>query len=703
MIELTFNATDVLLLNDVPTFRREYSAEFDSPTDLQRSLNNIETRRPYAATTRVGVKQTIVFSGASLRSAQLLFRGLKAQPVLLPFWPAVAFWSTRAASPIKGGLMLAYKPDWSQYSVYEYGSEPLWPSATDLVVPVLWGFIKKTDFTFLNVDTAILPVDFTEASQASYALTFTTSAFTAGPSIAGYASAPTLIPIKPDYRQMSDSLVVSVERKVTGFAREQTPTYYGEDPWRTQNGSFTVSGAANISQFVGWFAGTSSQGASFWAASSEAIGYLGANATSGATALTWTDANVEAGDYVCTFKPDGSLIFAQIQSVVGTTITLVAAFGYALPKGQPFYALNLVRQDKPKLSVRWLSPTLAKFTLSWSEARPEYSIPSGETLGVTIGQLPTRVILFQFIRDYGNGTVVNSYFTNYEKDLTYNTHTWSHVEMNVGAIKQSTNLETDKIQIDSISFAGNPVIQEILLQNQNVLSVKIIFADYVGGVVVNVNTVFQGVLAESRRVGKKTTTTFTPGPFSLDALIPRLLRATTCAHLGGTNNDGSFLISFGCTLLKTDWKFSGTVANPVSGAWPYELNLTGVAGVGANAIAAITASGVFSDYFAYGWVEFGTGSNIQRVGIILSTAYAAGAVTLTLDRWFLTSPVAGNTVSFFPGCDGQYKTCKAFDSVTNPLGKFGNDLNFGGLPNMPLGNPTILQVGSSPAQGSKKG
>jgi hypothetical protein len=514
MIQTTFNAAPVLLLNDSPNWSRGYSSDFASPTDKRESLTKRRTGRSYGDSLRVSVKCTITLSGLALRQAQWALRGLKAQPVLMPFWPAVSFWSQYAGMLISGGLYVAFKSDWSNYAIFTPGNEPAWPAAGDLVCPLLWGFLKQTQMTFLNVDTANWPVDFVESSKSDYALSLSYGAFPAGPMPTGYTFAPAILPFKQDHRSSTDSINVTVARESMGFVREQPATFYPHDPYRAQSAQYTISTASNIAALIGWYETVASQGAVFWAASPLSVGYLanGYVSLANAVTLTWADVNIAVGDYICTFNSVGTLLVAKvtaiavngasISSVFGDvitgvggevlddvgggpfTVTINNAFGVAFNSGQPFYALNLATLTDDKLSLKWLSPILVTAKMAWSEVRPEAVLPAGEILGQTIGQLAQRAILFHFWRDYGNGTLQHWYFTNFETDISWDGITYVHAPIDCGEIAYSLNLEDDSAQIifqlanlDGTINVNIPLIQEVTLTNEVPLNVAIYFAD----------------------------------------------------------------------------------------------------------------------------------------------------------------------------------------------------------------------------------
>jgi hypothetical protein len=214
---------------------------------------------------------------------------------------------------------------------------------------------------------------------------------------------------------------------------------------------------------------------------------------------------------------------------------------------------------------------------------------------------------------------------------------------------------------------------------------------------VNEEVIFTGTVTKPRVRGKKLLATLVPGGVAFDQQAPRFVLGPLCNHVIGSNADGGFLMSFGCGLLKTDWKFTANVTTPISAAHPFELNLDGLARVTGSAPT------YFADWFANAILEWGTGANIQRRRVITSTTVTAGALTVTLDRWFTgAGPADNDAVVLYPQCDGRRETCKAYHVSTNPAGKFNNDDNFGGHPFIPQGNPSAYDQTSLSGAGGKK-
>ena len=171
-----------------------------------------------------------------------------------------------------------------------------------------------------------------------------------------------------------------------------------------------------------------------------------------------------------------------------------------------------------------------------------------------------------------------------------------------------------------------------------------------------------------------------------DRQVPRFRLQNGCNHT---------LFDVGCGLAKAAWKFSATMAFPGTPGFPFEFTLDGLQRVSGPVPT------FFEHWFVGGWIEFGAGSTWCRRAILRSTAVTAGAATVTLSRDPEPFPEAGDPVVLYPGCDGRFETCKAYHLSSNPSGKFGNPLNFGGHPFVPIGNPSLLKVSAAVGGGKK--
>jgi len=109
-----------------------------------------------------------------------------------------------------------------------------------------------------------------------------------------------------------------------------------------------------------------------------------------------------------------------------------------------------------------------------------------------------------------------------------------------------------------------------------------------------------------------------------------------------------------CQLLETDWEEFGTIVSS-SGR---DATVSGITNIGGG-----------SDYWEAGFVEFG---NERRLVNVQTTD------VLTLNIEFKEDPT-GAAARFVPGCKlTRISACR---------GKFGNEINYGGFPYVPLKNP----------------
>lgn len=108
-------------------------------------------------------------------------------------------------------------------------------------------------------------------------------------------------------------------------------------------------------------------------------------------------------------------------------------------------------------------------------------------------------------------------------------------------------------------------------------------------------------------------------------------------------------------------------ANPQT----FVINAT-ISAISELTITSPTFSTFADDHFTGGYVEFNTGTFIERA---LVTDHTASILTL---RQQIPSLVAGSSVQAFPGCDRTLNTC---------INKFSNVENFGGFPWIPEKNP----------------
>ena len=697
MLSTTFNSESVFLLTESPDWTDIPSCEFSLTRDRQEGLTKREARRPYSTTLLAKVNYTVTLHGTALRRLQGCLRALTTEPIVLPCFLVQTRWTDRVTAPVQGGLMVVWKDDWSQHEIYTAADdEPEWPDGDDNWAPALMGFITKSAPEMLSADAATFKVEFTESSPAAYALQPDAFTFADGPTPVGYSNAPKRLPCYPDFSRVSEELRVSISRDQIGFTREQASTFYTHEVFRGQEADYTLVDD-QPAQLLKFFQDHAGPGASFWAPSWLNVARLTQDVDAADTTLHVEDTTaIVAGDYLALFGDN----FAAVKVVGKTanTITIATAPGADLTSDITcIFPLNLVRLDDPVLKLSWPAQNVVTCSLAVTELRAEYTPASDETLATTLGKLSTRVILFEFTRDLGNGTIATSRYTSYESDLSHSGYTWVSAAFAHGDLPQSLNLEEDTVDLQSFVFNGNPILDDTAIRSEAPMYCRIYWGELSSGIVSDVVQVFGGEVTEPSRDGNKLNACIVAGPGVLDVQVPRLLHGIMCNHLAGANVTGNHLISYGCGLLKADWKFNAAVDGAVSASWPYQINLKNLS----REIGP--APSYYLDWFAGGYIEWGSGEDLQRRYILLSTLPAGDLVTLTLQKPFEgDGPQADDAVALYPGCDGTAEMCQAYNSPSNTRGKFDNYLNFGGEPFTPIGNPSLLKLSPATTAGGKK-
>jgi hypothetical protein len=476
MFHTEFDGQTLYVIDDSPSWKAGFVTEFNAITDTQTSLTRIEGRRPYSMFLRLSsLKYAMVITDSALKQFQGEMRQLKDGKVCVPFWPAIEYWRDKDIGSISGGLLLVYKQDWSQWELYLQGSEPTWPTDSDLVVPCVVGYLKANTPNLIHADAANWGIQFVESSPAKYALLVPADASLTGPLPAGYTRPPTIIPFGPDWKDITEDLSVAVKRDQIGLGREVNSTFYPHDVFKVHSSSNTFEGPGP-GILMSWFNDVASKGESFWAVGGMANAVLRLAAADTDTVLSLThEGAVLAGDYIADFSHDMRSQRLPLSMMFSIRLPLDETLGVELPAGQHLFPLCLARIDKPKLQMTWLSPALAKAKIQWVEVRAEKVIPAAETLSATLGKLPTRIATFEFTRDFRNGTQTKWYYTSAEVDIDYDGHTWVSGAFSVGDITTGLNLENDSADITSFIFDGNPLLDQIKMVAEGVLQVKIVF------------------------------------------------------------------------------------------------------------------------------------------------------------------------------------------------------------------------------------
>jgi uncharacterized phage protein (TIGR02218 family) len=241
------------------------------------------------------------------------------------------------------------------------------------------------------------------------------------------------------------------------------------------------------------------------------------------------------------------------------------------------------------------------------------------------------------------------YYTNGDVTVAFDdgdgtgSHNYTPATISRGSAEFDSTLDVNvmKIQFSAVTeptvkyIAQNPVaivwIQiSRLFRDQSPLEASVIFI----GQIKNAN--FKGTAVEAECVGFE---------HFLSMPIPILRYQLACNHQ---------LFDAGCTLLSTDYDVPAVVT----------LDST------KTILASATFDTYADGYFIGGLITFGE----ERRTIV---AHVATLITI---QYRFQDLANGNTVTAYPGCDGDISTCKD---------KFNNILNFLGFPWIPDENPAL--------------
>lgn len=685
MIASTYNSTSIYVINDAIDWGGRFRAQFSVVANFEAGLSNRETRRAYSGTLRTSVDCTVVAHDSGAIALDSALRDYQSQPVVLPFWPGVVEWGNRSARQITGGLYIVWKRDWSTWEIYE-STEPSWPTNGDLVAPALWGRFEDRSLQWVSATLCTLSMSFVDDGPASWALSAALASLTAGPlPPAGYSTAPKIFPLRADFTDgVSDSFTANIIRNEDGFTRGPYTTLYAQTNAEEVETSHVAveSGVGSLLYFWKLHAGGAPFWMPKWVMAAKIASAVGASDT---VINVQSGHSIRSGDYVAFCSPGVSPICRRVTAKTSTTITIDSAIG-AIDFEDYFVSRCLLsRCASPKLSATFESPLIALVSFPVREVPEEYAAASGETIGSTIGALPTRAYLYEFARVL-NGSTFTERVTSYEADLTYGGFTYTSTPISHGEISSGLSLDFDELEVSTRTLAITALQKMVTLQAPSPVKLTLTQVDVSSGTGINAVVLFTGEVIRPTVRGDRCTFKVSPGGSIWEQNVPGFRLQPACNHT---------LFSSGCRLVSSDWKFTATLTAVGTPGYPFSFDL--------GSLTRVTGAAptYFNHWFALGFIEFGSGSSWQRRQIVDSTTVTAGALTVYLDSDPSPFPSNGDPVVLYPGCDLKRETCKAYNAGTNPTGKFNNYANFGGFPFIPSSNPSLVKLSNSVAGGKK--
>lgn len=575
---------------------------------------------------------------------------------------------------------------------------------------------------------------------------------TASGGIIGEFATPKIFNLPVDWKEFGQSFTAQAVRERIGFGREQfekvyTQTNASESELRAISRSQT-----EIGQMLRFFQ-TQGTGGAFWVPVWRSTATLAANITAASVTFTVeSTTGFRVGDWIAFMQPSGIVARARITAIAGTTITVSTAPG-ALAKSETIVVpLVLARMDKPRLQIDWSNHDVAEARFLVKEVPSEYFEDPGQVTSKNLGLLLTRGYIYEISQTIGGVTTVTR-LTSYERNLTVLADSYTTRKIDHGVVKQSLFLDRDEIEIRSEVIAGDPLVKIATNQSEAPTKIVIKSVDVVGAVGTDSQVIFTGDIVSVSVRGSKLSAKAVSAGTVFDRVYPRFRLQAGCNHQ---------LFSAGCSLLTSNWRFTGTMTDPGTAGFPFTFGIGSLAKTGG--LPTIAAG-----YFAGGWIEIGSGASMVRRAIIDSTVFptstvsTSASVARTSNVATITTAASHNLVTgavvFISGLSAVYmagavvvistptSTSFTFANVgfdfgttantsgtISPLinvtlsrdpspfpsvnaavalypgcdgafatcsGKFSNQLNFGGHPFMPASNPSMFRMSRNIGGGKK--
>ena len=465
MTPTTYNGQDLYLLDVAPDWDSAVELELFSLASAQERLNGTEARRRVSGRLRARFQFRVTAADSDARRLAVGLRGDPLRKVAVPLWVAASTVAQAQLRPLAGGLSLVWRPDWSQWELFE-GSIPAWASASDFIAAVVVGRLEGRGHQWLTPTILQADIRLVESSPAAWAI-FSQGAEDpqTGPTPSEAWSGP--LPIFPgsvNYLGVDSDVSVRVEREAIGFGREEQ-----EDCWQeTPSGEFrltvtesTLEGIASLTEFLG----TYGRAGAFWVPGFNSAARLTEDVSPVASAMVveGTD-GLTVGEWIL-FQTPGASVWRRVVSASSTVLTVAAPVGIPLPaSGTLVTPLRLARFRVPRLTLRWLTDRIVE-AAAWFRELPQEIAATGEEVGLTAGEVWPPVWLYDFTLEVPGGSVTER-FTSYEEDVELEGEIYTAAKVTHGGIRSGVALDRDSVEVtlaagesslmDEAARAGSP-------------------------------------------------------------------------------------------------------------------------------------------------------------------------------------------------------------------------------------------------------
>jgi len=344
-----------------------------------------------------------------------------------------------------------------------------------------------------------------------------------------------------------------------------------------------------------------------------------------------------------------------------------------------------IRFGNDRLRVEWPTQDMA-----------EVAISLVQTISGTEKELPQAFYLIELTSNYGTDPI---YATDRDSSASWGGHTWTPARFKVDNPQVSLRPQDEKIGVEMWLDDFEPLRLLAYGETAAMVNVEIYEAQDDGAVTASL--VFQGKLTGGFQ-GKRF-------KGQARAFSGKLAHEFPSFHLSRTCNfnvyDAGCRRLRGASMGQSAWECTGSfygwdagANNLFLSAYTLASGLPGISQGAGSPSGGYGAKGwyyvdtntglvwfkhkatewMIDDFFRGGWVVVGSGIARQVRGITGShywPTYSPAQIHLNLDRALRTEGISiGDTVTFYPGCNGKIGTCTH---------KFSNGENFGGFPYAP--------------------
>ncbi len=389
---------------------------------------------------------------------------------------------------------------------------------------------------------------------------------------------------------------------------------------------------------------------------------LGAAVVSGTgTSLSVRDAGLQVGNDIWLSAPGGTPFCRRITAAAagsgGSTVwTLDSALPAAADPGWTCRRLLYVRFAADQDEAESMGLGVERRRVRVVELPTEYA-------AAVTGTRP--VVLYRFFADF-DGTVVSWRYTSHLEAVVSGGQTFNAQAIQHSAIRRAGRADREDVTITTWYAPGTPWARLFPATLGRPLWVEISEADLSNPS--SSTVLFTGRVQRPSLDGRTVTLRCASWLDALGAQVPR-------AEIGPRCNWSLF--GPGCGLDRATYRVTALIT-AISGN---EVTLS-----------AAGLSGLAQHWFAGGYLDGGTGDQLETRTVLSSTAASGTVVTVRLNRPLAIATV-GSSVRIHPGCDKTYETCAA---------KYSNAINWGGFRHVPQSNLAVKAVEVDTTGGNKK-